>query len=540
MPDIAQGGIWLGLWVDGVAHFKDGRVLSRYTEADGLGKGALSDLQLDPDGTLWAGTEGGLSRIQKGRIATLSRANGLPCDGVHWMRRDKSDSVWLYMPCGLVQLAKSELDLWAADPTRTVKTTTFDGSSGVRLLARVSGYGPHVAEATDGRFWFVGGEGVSVLDPHHMALNNVPPPVTIEQVRADGKPYDPTTGLRLPALVRDVSIRYAALSLAAPEKVRFRYKLEGQDADWREVVNEREVQYSNLAPREYRFRVLAANNSGVWNEMGDTLEFSIAPAYYQTLWFQSACGLAFLAFLWGAYRYRLYQVAHEFNVRLEERVSERTRLARDLHDTLLQSFQGLMLRLQVVNDLLPEGKVKQQLEQTLERADQAIAEGRDAVCDLRSSATTTNELAQAVKALGDELATQDSAAFRLVVEGPTRDLHPIVRDELYRITREALRNAFSHARAKHVEAEITYGERAFQLRIRDDGNGILPEVLAEGRLGHYGLSGMRERAKQIGGKLDIWSGAGAGTEIEVNIEGSIAYATVTDRPRFRLFRKKAG
>jgi signal transduction histidine kinase len=206
----------------------------------------------------------------------------------------------------------------------------------------------------------------------------------------------------------------------------------------------------------------------------------------------------------------------------------------------LQSFQGLMLRLQVVDDLLPSGKAKEQLEQSLERADQAIAEGRSAVYDLRSSATTANDLAEAVRALGDELATQDSTAFHLVVEGPARDLHPIIRDELYRITREALRNAFSHAAAHHIETEITYGERAFRLRIRDDGQGIPPEMLAAGRPGHYGLSGMRERAEQIGAKLEIWSGAKAGTEIELSIAGSMAYRTSAGRPLFRLFRKKAG
>jgi signal transduction histidine kinase len=198
-----------------------------------------------------------------------------------------------------------------------------------------------------------------------------------------------------------------------------------------------------------------------------------------------------------------------------------------------------MLRLQVVDDLLRPGKAKEQLEQSLERADRAIAEGRNAVYDLRSSATITNDLAQAVRALGDELATQDSTAFQLVVEGPTRDLHPIIRDELYRITREALRNAFSHAAAHHVETEITYGERAFRLRVRDDGEGIPAEILEEGRPGHYGLSGMRERAQQIGAKLQIWSGVKAGTEIELSIAGSIAYRMSAGRPLFRLFRKKA-
>jgi signal transduction histidine kinase len=247
-----------------------------------------------------------------------------------------------------------------------------------------------------------------------------------------------------------------------------------------------------------------------------------------------------LAGIWGFYRIRLRQIAHEFNVRLEERVRERTRVARELHDTLLQSFQGLMLHFQAVDDLLPEGKAKGRLEQSLLRADRAIAEGRNAVQDLRSSATTTNDLVEAVNALGAELATPDSAAFRLVVEGAPRDLHPIVRDELYHIAREALRNAFTHAHANHIETEITYGEKMLRLRIRDDGEGISAELLKEGRPGHYGLPGMRERAKQIGGSLEIWSGdagTGAGTEIQLSVAGSIAYPGLRGRS-LGLFRAR--
>jgi signal transduction histidine kinase len=206
----------------------------------------------------------------------------------------------------------------------------------------------------------------------------------------------------------------------------------------------------------------------------------------------------------------------------------------------LQSFQGLMLRLQVVDELLPEGKAKEQLEQTLKRGDQAIAEGRSAVYDLRSSTMATNDLAQAVRVLGNELATQDAAAFRLTVEGQPRDMDPIIRDELYRITREALRNVFSHARAQNIEVEISYAERLFRLRIRDDGTGIAPEILRQDRPGHYGLAGMRERATQIGAKLSIWSGAGAGTEIALSILGSKAYGKSPKRPRWRLFRVKGG
>jgi signal transduction histidine kinase len=193
-----------------------------------------------------------------------------------------------------------------------------------------------------------------------------------------------------------------------------------------------------------------------------------------------------------------------------------------------------------VEDLLPEGKAKTQLEQTLQRADEAIAEGRRAVYDLRSSTATTTDLSQAVRSLGEEFATENSAAFNLVVEGAARNLNPVIRDELYLIAREALQNAFSHARANHIEAEITYGERAVRLRIRDDGEGIPAQILEEGRPGHYGLPGMRERAKQVGGKLDFWSRAGAGTEIELSVPGSIAYRTSVARSLFTLFGKKAG
>jgi signal transduction histidine kinase len=235
--------------------------------------------------------------------------------------------------------------------------------------------------------------------------------------------------------------------------------------------------------------------------------------------------------VWGLYRYRLHQIAREFNMRLDERVAERTRLARDLHDTLLQGFQGLMLRLQAVDELLPQGEAKDELEQALDRGDQVVSESRKAVHDLRLSTVITNDLARAVKALGDELSSESSATFGLLVEGEIRELHPIVRDEVYRISREALRNAFKHAGARHIEAEMTYSESWFRLRIRDDGEGIAPAVLEEGRPGHYGLPGMRERAAEIGAKLDIWSGAGKGTEIDLSIGGSIAYGRGTSRLR---------
>jgi signal transduction histidine kinase len=220
----------------------------------------------------------------------------------------------------------------------------------------------------------------------------------------------------------------------------------------------------------------------------------------------------------------------QLTLRFEERLSERTRIARELHDTLLQSFQALMLHFQTVNDLLPAGKAKEALEKALDRADKAIVEGRDAIQNLRSSTTDTNELAEALTALGEELAGAGdgrlgSATFRVSIEGMSRDLHPILRDDIYRIAREALRNAFRHAQASTIEAEITYGERVLRLRIRDDGKGIDPKLLDAGRDRHWGLSGMRERAHEIGAQLDIWSEIGAGTEVELRIPGTVAYGT---------------
>jgi signal transduction histidine kinase len=324
--------------------------------------------------------------------------------------------------------------------------------------------------------------------------------------------------------------------------VRFRYKLDGVDREWREVVNERKVQYSNLGPGTYRFHVKACNNSGLWNETGDTLEFLIPPMWYQTNWFFVLCAATFLALLWAAYRLRVRQLAHEFNMRLEERVGERTRIARDLHDTLLQSFQGLLPLLQASINIFTSrpAEALKTLEKATDYASQAITEGRDAIAGLRISTVEKNDLALAIEAAGEEIAAaQDNAAkLQVLVEGTSRELHPILRDEVYRVATEALRNAFRHAVATNVEAEIRYDVKYFRLRVRDDGKGIDTEFLrGDGREGHYGLHGMRERARLAGGKLTIWTEVDNGTEIELIIPAAKAYLKST-RP-FWYFGKRS-
>jgi len=314
--DTVNGGLWLGSWGGGVVYFKDSQVRASYGPDAGLGAGRVNSVQVDSNGALWAGTDGGLSRIKNGRVITLTSKNGLPCDSALDVLEDDAHSLWVSMACGLVRIARPELDAWVADPQRRIQATVFDNSDGVRSHG-IWGATPHVAKTADGKLWFLPNDGVMVVDPYNLSSNKFPPPVHFEQIVADHKLYwqnltgAAVSSLRLPPRIRDLQIDYTALSLVAPEKVHFRFKLEGQDRDWREAVNVRQAQYSNLPPGTYRFRVIACNNSGVWNEAGDTLDFSIAPAYYQTNWFRALCGAIGLALVWALYRLRMRQLQQQ-------------------------------------------------------------------------------------------------------------------------------------------------------------------------------------------------------------------------------------
>jgi signal transduction histidine kinase len=284
--------------------------------------------------------------------------------------------------------------------------------------------------------------------------------------------------------------------------------------------------------------VIASNRDGVWNDSESTLEFSITPAYYQTGWFRALCAALLVALAWGAYRLRMRRLQRQFEMTLDARVGERTRIARELHDTLLQSFHGLLLRFQTALDLLPDrpGEARQVLASTIDQAAEAITDGRDAVQGLRTSATETNDLADALRTLGAELASEHGGdeTLQIDVQGNPRALHPIVRDEAFRIAGEALRNAYGHAGARQIEVEISYDERQLRVRVRDDGKGIDPEVLsAGGRGGHFGLRGMRERAQLVGGKLTVWSGPDAGTEVELSVPRAHAYHSAAPQRPWR-------
>ena len=538
-----SGRVWLG-YMAGQVCVIDGERVTCYKQNDGLDVGRIKVIR-GLGQHIWLGGELGLMFFRDGHFRRVTVADGGQLGAISGIIETADGGLWLNEMSGIVQISPEEIRRFIDDPNYRVKYRRFDYLDGLPGAPQTSFTNSTAVEASDGRLWFATGNGLALIDPAHLIRNVVPPPVSILSIGNEKGRQTISNAVKFAAGTRSVEIHYTALSLPIPERVEFRYKLEGVDTDWQNVGTRRQANYSNLGPGAYRFRVLACNNDGVWNEAGTFLDFSITPAYYQTIWFGLTCAVAFLGLLWALYRYRLHQIAQRFNVRLEERVGERARIARDLHDTLLQSFHGLMFRFQAVRNMLPRRSEEaiEALDGALDQMEQAIAEGRDAIQGLRSSTVITNELALAVTALGKEMSHEQdsahgSARFHVVVEGAPRDLHPILRDEVYAIAREAVRNAFRHAQASNIEADITYNESSFQLRIRDDGKGMDPGIVREGRTGHYGMPGLRERAMRIGGKLDVWTAIGAGTEIELSIPGSIAYGTSPGRTVLGLFRKK--
>ena len=539
VPDPLQGGLWVASWQGGIVYFENGNVRASYGPNNGLPAASIHALQLGSQNTLWAATDLGVSRIGNGRVGTLNSGNGLPCDNAHAVTLDGNRSLWIYMDCGLVRVTSPELDSWIADANHRVQATLFDISDGVKTQAGIRETGPRMTMSSDGNIWFTSLYGVSVVDPHRLHVNGLPPQVAIEQITANGKRYRIAHAMRLPPRVRQLALEFTALSYVAPEKVRLRFRLDPQDPDWREVSSDRKAEYSNLDPGHYRFRVIACNNSGVWNTTGAALDFSVDPAYYQTNWFVAGCVAVALLAGWMLYRFRLHQMAREFNAHLEGRVEERLQVARELHDTLLQSFQALLIHLQAARNLLASDYDAglTQFDNALEIGDEALVEGRDAIQGMRSSTEISNDLARAFRAVGDEMTSGSSAEFRVRVNGSSRDLHPILRHEVYAITREAIRNAVHHADAKAIEVDLHY-DNSLRVRVRDDGKGIDPAVLKQGRSGHYGLAGMRERAARMGGELKVSTAPGAGTEVELTIPGSLAYSAFGFPILLRLFRHK--
>jgi ligand-binding sensor domain-containing protein/signal transduction histidine kinase len=545
-----SGMLWAGTWGGVLIRFDgDAKAFVHYTpdshDPHKLNGGGINAIHEDRTGTLWVGTFDGLYRLnrQDGTFARYTESQGLPSSAIRCILEDGGGRLWLSTDKGISRF----------DPHGD-SFRNYDVSDGLQSNEFSTG----CYQSPDGEMFFGGSNGFNAFFPDNVRDNAYVPPVVLTSFTIFNKPVPVGTQSILEKTIPYVdsltlshrnnvfSFEFAALSYANSQKNRYRYKLENFDPTWNEVGSkQRLATYTNLDPGKYVFRVQGSNCDGVWNEEGVSLRILITPPWWRTNWFQGICAAAVLFLLWGAYQLRVRQLHQQFGMTLEARVGERTRIARDLHDTLLQSFHGVLLYLQTVSNELPTGNTKEKLDSVIAQAEQAIVEGRGAVQGLRASTIERNDLALAIRTLGEELAAADTRSrrpeFTVQMEGAPRNLHPIVRDEVYRITGEAMRNAFRHADAKRIEVEIHYDPRQLRARVRDNGKGIDRHLISgDGRQGHFGLRGMRERAKLIAGKLTVWSDLDSGTEVELSIPAARAYVTSPGRRRAWLFEKFAG
>jgi signal transduction histidine kinase/ligand-binding sensor domain-containing protein len=584
-----DGAIWTGTLGAGASVSQgDGARFRTYTTAHGLASNLVSSIAGTGDGTVWFATPQGLSALAGGRWRTYGVAEGLPSGAINCLLGARAGaSLWVGTAAGLVQIDEGRVvanllpnllppvlreqifglaednrgSLWVATSNRLLQVPLdrlrrgqlsegvireFETADGL-LSAESTRRERSLIEGPDGRIWISTMRGLAVVDPARLPPR-MPALAGVRAISVDGEPLDVfgAAPLRVPANPARIAFGLVGVSLSFPRQVRLRYRLDGSDRDWSGPTTAPEAIYTHLPPGAYTFRVMSSTGDGRWRESDAPVAFVVEPAFWQTSWFRlvvvATCG----GLVFAAYQLRTRQLTRQLNVRFEERLAERTRIARELHDTLLQSFQGLMLRFQSVRNLLPEHPEMaiEALDGALDRADRAVVEGRDAIQNLRSSTAVACELAQAITTLAQELTNgpdgkKGVVSFRMSVEGSPRNLHPIVRDDIDRIAREGLRNAFLHAQADHIEAEVTYGPRELRVRIRDDGKGIDPQHLSGGRARHWGLTGMRERAAHISAQLNLWSEVGAGTEVELRVPGSVAYGAGSGRSGlFRLSRKQ--
>ena len=513
-----DGGVWLGARDGRLLLYRAGRFVSRLRgPGDAL---LLRDLLVNRHGT-WAVTNRGLLLYREDRVHALDASKGLPCQSLDAVVEAGDGAIWLKGSCGLMRIGPRELDAWTADPGRHVAVRVLDALDGVQ--AGAAPFTPRASRSKDGLLWFVIDSGaLQVLDPSRLDRRSDPPPVLISRVVADRKRHDLQPELRLPALTRDLEIHYTALSLSIPEKVRFRYRLEGADADWREVGTRREAYYSDLGHGSYRFRVIASNDDGVWNETGPSMVIVIPPAFHQTRTFLLIGSLSALTLLLLLLRWRIHVMHRRMQHDFQERLDERTKIARELHDRLLQGLMSTSLQLHLaLEELPPEVAGRGRLERVQSLMGGVVDEGRRVLDGLRSE-NAEDDLERALSHVGAEIG-QSQMQVPIIVTGTVRPLRLEIRDEIYQVAREALVNAFRHAQAGRIDIRITYGARALRVVVRDDGIGIDHEVLRSGREGHWGLAGMRERAAQTGATLKIRTTRSNGTAVEIAVPAAIAY-----------------
>jgi signal transduction histidine kinase/ligand-binding sensor domain-containing protein len=564
-----DGTVWAGTLSGGLSRLRHDR-FTTYTTANGLASNTVASIGDTSDGTVWLATPNGLNAFAEERFKVYRASEGLPSESVNCFVEDSAGVLWVGTAEGLAFVRAGRVErprespesvreailglaedgegrLWMTTARRVLRLKRESALAGIVNdedaisygladgLLGVEGVKRHRSVVADpsGSVWFSLNRGLAVVDGRRVTRTSAPAVVHVVGLSADGRPVGLEEAPRLPPRPQRVNVSYAGVSLSVPERVRFRYRLDGFDQDWSEPVATREAAYTNLGPGAYQFRVTASNSDGLWNGSEARLRFVIAPAPWQTWWVQVLGVLAVGLLARAVHVWRLRLATRRLNTLFEERLAERTRIAQELHDTLLQGFLSASLQLHVAVDELPEAAPeKPRLRRILELMRQVTLEGRNALRGLRSATDGADDLEQAFSRIGQELAIPDAAHFRVFTFGSPRSLNPVIRDDVYRIGREAVVNAVRHSRAGNIEVELSYATDGLRVVVRDDGCGMDAAVLHSGREGHWGLPGMRERAERVGARFKLSSAAGAGTEIELTVPGEVAFPRLpSGRPR---------
>lgn len=502
----AQGSLWIGT-LGGLTEFHDGK-FRNFTTKDGLSSNVVTSLYADADGALWIGTnDGGLNRLRDGRITSV-RIAALP-ERVTGILEDGAGYLWLSSTSGVYRVSRDGLNR-AADGGASPEVMRFGVADGMRISEGSSGGHPAALRLADGELWFATLKGIARVDPVHMPENRVPPQVALERVSVDDVPQTETAALTVAPGHSHYEFDYAGLSFVAPQKVEYRYRLVGFDRAWVDAGTRRAAYYTNLPHGRYTFEVMARNNDGVWSDAAATANLTIEPHFYQTLWFEVLAGLALIGIAYAAWRRRLLGVERQY----EAVLGERTRIAREIHDTLAQGFVAVSVQLELIAQLMQSSMeaAKEQLAQARAMVKSSLEDARISIWELRSQTAEREDLAARLLKLAEEVIARGGSRARaqMQVSGTYRQLDAAVEREALRIAREAVTNAVRHGDARNILLRLEFDERRFGMEIRDDGRGF-DGTPADGSSGHFGLTGMRERAAAIGGSLKVESRAGEGT-----------------------------
>lgn len=514
------GAVWAGA-TDGTVTVRSGTSLQTIDSKSGLSIGPITAIYSDGT-TAWIGGDRGLARWDGHRATTVSVSDGPSMFyRVTAILPTRNGDLWLSTGNGVVHLLHSELQAAAAHPAHTVASQWFDFSDGIDGAPLRQFLLPTGTETADGRLLFTTGLGVYEIDPASLAVRPPPPIAAVASVIADGVQI---SGSDIPPRPHELQINYGAVSLSNVERLLFRYRLEGTDRTWQSAGTRRQAFYTNLPPGDYTFRLATSYGDGIWTEMPSPIRLTVQPAVTQRVWFRVAIVLLVVALAWFLLRLRVRRTFQAMQSRMAERMHERERIARDLHDTLLQAFQGVILSFDSVTHSLPDDAERAKLLSVLDSAERVLADGRNRIKDLRITSDKPEALVEGLCELGEELASVYNSRFRCDVTGKPLAIRRYVNEELTMIGREAIRNAFSHANPTEVRVEAGYERDELRILIRDDGKGIPEEILNEGgKPGHWGLSGMQERAEKIGSRLVITSEKSAGTSVAIHVPARIAY-----------------